>query len=169
MIDRAALLKTSSNGDQIQLEAGFILDEVERAQQFGVTSTPPVGSTCVIGLVDEDNPVILQVGDARYTLSGVASGGVALHDQAGNKVHLNNDGTIVVQASVSITINAPVVNVTSATAINVGTASGAEYIPLGTQLLNWLAAHHHNSSGAAPDLTAHPLTGILSTTVKVQP
>ena len=169
MIDRAALVSTTTNAAQVLLEADFVLDDVERAQPFGLTSMPPAGATCVVASVDEDHPIVIQTGDARFTLAGVPSGGVALHDQAGNRVLLNNDGTIEIIGSVSLTVNAPTVTIVADTTLQLGTDGTPEPAVLGDKLIHWLENHHHNNSGAPPDLIAMPTTGIRSATVTVQP
>lgn len=71
-------------------------------QQYGLVSMPLEGAE-VVGFVQGDVVIIVGSEDRRYRLA-VESGDVALYDNRGSKIHLQDDGKIVIESSGSIEI-----------------------------------------------------------------
>lgn len=156
-MDRAVIESTDDTTAKARTAHEQVVDEVERAQPFGLSSRPPDGAMGVVVYVDEDHPVVIQSGDRRYVLTGLAAGGVALHDASlRTYVKLNNDNTIELAGAT----------------IRLGVAGTPEPAVLGTALLTWLATHTHAGVTPGPGASgpsALPTTGITSASVTVQP
>jgi phage baseplate assembly protein V len=102
-------------GLQLRALADEVLDNVERFQQYGVTSVPVAGAEAILLCLGghRDHPVVVAVEDRRYRLKGLASGEMAIYDDLGQKVHLKRDGIyiettqdVVVKADGKATIEA---------------------------------------------------------------
>lgn len=101
------LVDDAQGGQQLQIEllADEVMDEVERHQDYGLTSVPLPGASAVTLAVGgtRGRSIALAVGDRRYRLTGLAAGEVALHDDQGQKVHLTRDG-IVIQTAKALSL-----------------------------------------------------------------
>lgn len=71
---------------------------VEHVEPFGFTSSPVPGAESVVVAAESDagNQVAIVVGDRRYRITGVESGGVCLYDVSGHRVVLDSDGITIV-------------------------------------------------------------------------
>lgn len=71
------------------------IKELERVQEFGFTSSPPVGSegVCVFVGGTRSNGICIATDDRRYRVK-TEEGQTAIYDQSGAMVFLKNDGTI---------------------------------------------------------------------------
>lgn len=74
--------------------AGEVLDGRDRYQNYGMTSHPLPGAQEVMASVggNRSNTVIIVVDDARYRLTALAEGEVALYDDQGQVVHIKRNG-----------------------------------------------------------------------------
>lgn len=90
-------LKMQAN--QVQLLDGEVLDNVERAQQYGFTSVPQAGAEVFVAFVggDRGHGVVLAVDDRRYRLKGLKGGEVALYTDEGDSIILKRDNHIEVK------------------------------------------------------------------------
>lgn len=101
-------------GLQISLLEGEVRANVERFQNYGITSHPLPGAEAIAASVmgNRDHCVVIAVDDRRYRLQGLEAGEVALYDDLGQKVHLTRTGIVIDGAGHSMTItNVPVLNV----------------------------------------------------------
>lgn len=75
-------------------------DDIERFQQYGVTSKPFTNSEAVVLFPggDRSHGLCVAVGDRRYRLTGLANGEVALYDDQNQVVHIKRDGIYIVSA-----------------------------------------------------------------------
>ena len=90
---------------QVTTRAGEdAIPDVERWQNYGLTSAPQPGAECIVIQVGgtADVPVVIVVDDRRYRLQGLAPGEVALYDDLGQKVHLTRDGIVVTAPKVTV-------------------------------------------------------------------
>ena len=101
LIDRAVVrMVTDSLGRQnlqIQSLADATNDDVERFQQYGLTTVPPEGSEAIILAVGgrRESLVAIAVEDKRCRPKGLASGDVCLYHQDGQSmIILKKDGVI---------------------------------------------------------------------------
>lgn len=91
-----------------------LLDNLDRLQEYGLTSNPPVDSECIfIALNGQRNrSVIIGTEDKRYRLKGLENGEVALYDDLGTKIHLKRDNQIQIKATTKVQIDSPAVQIT---------------------------------------------------------
>lgn len=85
---------------KLSLLAGEV-KEVERMQNFGFTSVPPVDSEGVTVFVggDREHGICLALDHREKRLKNLTVGQSALYDESGAKIWLKNDGSIDIQAS----------------------------------------------------------------------
>lgn len=115
MIARGAVVMANSATRmqelQIKLLSGETQDGVEHFEPFGFTSCPLPGAEHVTLFLggDRSHGITIVAADRRYRLTGLQGGEAALHDAFGNKVHLHDDGTMEVVASLKVQITSPLV------------------------------------------------------------
>jgi len=124
IVDTQTLLQTM----QVELLSDEILDGVEHLENYGFTSCPKPGAEVVAASVGghRSHTVIISAFDRRFRLKGLAEGEVAIYTDEGDKIHLKRNGSIdisasgrvdviapevVVLASTSVTLTAPIVNI----------------------------------------------------------
>jgi len=115
LIDDAHTLQ----GLQVTLLDGEVADEVERFQQYGLTSHPKPGAEGIALAVGgkRTHTVVINVDDRRYRLKGLAEGEVALYDDLGQQVYLKRTGMELI-SSQQITLNTPSVHCTGDVAVD---------------------------------------------------
>lgn len=120
---------------QISAQAGEIIDEVERFQNYGVSSVPPAGSEAIIVSVGgkRQSLVAVVVDDKNSRLNGLKSGDSALYHADGHHLLLTENGEAIlicksfkVQAENEIVFDAPQTRVTGDLAI-IGTSTAADH------------------------------------------
>lgn len=91
---------------QLQIQAGVGRDNVERFQQYGLTSVPFDGAESIALSVggNTNHQVVISVDDRRYRLRGLKTGEVALFDDQGQAVHLTRAGIVIRGAGLPITV-----------------------------------------------------------------
>lgn len=111
-------------GLQLQVLAGETLGNVERFQEYGITSIPHVGAEAVLGCINgnRSHGVVIAVDDRRYRLTDLLAGEVALYtdeDKSGGlrihlkrnkEIHLIAGGSSIVMTPAGITLTAPSVD-----------------------------------------------------------
>lgn len=93
---------------QVRLLAGETRDDVERFQQYGLTSHPHPDAEAVVVFVggDRGHGIAVAVDDRRYRLVGLERGEVALYTDEGDKIHLKRGREIHVETT-RLVISAP--------------------------------------------------------------
>lgn len=84
---------------QVSGRFNFLRDDVERFQQFGFTSHPPVGAECIMVMVGgkTDHPVVIAVDDRRHRPKDLAEGEVALYQVDETiRILLKADGKVLI-------------------------------------------------------------------------
>lgn len=83
---------------QLELLDGEVLDDAERAQQYGFSSVPHAGAEAVVLFVgaDRSHPVVLAVDDRRYRVQALKNGEVVIYTDEGDRIHLKRERTIEV-------------------------------------------------------------------------
>lgn len=129
MISRAVVSLVNDalkmQGLQVTLMADQTPDDAEHFQHYGFTSVPLPGAEGIALAVggSTGHTVVINVDDRRYRIKPMQGGEVCLYDDQGQKVHLTRTGividgagkpivvqntpTVTVNASASVTINAP--------------------------------------------------------------
>lgn len=93
---------------QVNGLADEVLDKVERLQNYGMTSNPPVGSEAFVAFVGGDRSagVILAIEDRRYRVKSLSPGEVCIYTDEGDyvrfcrekKIHLFSGNQVIVEA-----------------------------------------------------------------------
>ena len=88
----------------VETHEGVVRSGVEVLQQYGVTSRAPAGAIVVLVALggDQGDVVALPVACPSARMGGLADGEVALHDAAGNRVHVKAGGVIEIRAATHV-------------------------------------------------------------------
>ncbi|MBH3104294.1 phage baseplate assembly protein V [Serratia grimesii] len=152
MVDRAVVrIVTDSLGRQnlqVQSLADETNDDVERFQNYGMSSVPPVGSEAIVVAVGgrRSGLVAIAVEDKKSRPKGLDPGDVCMYHSEGHTITLKKDGVIEVRgktvnlvAEESCDIVSKLINVT-------GKATFSEDITVGNK--SFLDHIHRDGDGA---------------------
>ena len=121
---------------QVRLGENEIRDNTPRLAEFGFTSMPPDGSDMVVLCIggDRSNAVIIATGHIETRMKNLQPGESALYDAVGKFIYLKHDqieinaggqpvniinsSTVTVDASGSVTVNAPTTTVNGNANVN---------------------------------------------------
>jgi phage baseplate assembly protein V len=95
---------------QVRLNALELIPDVPRYAEYGFTSNPPAGTQALIAFKngDRNDGFVIATSNARYRMTALASGEVAIHDNNGQSVYLSAAGIVVNGGGNPITFtNAP--------------------------------------------------------------
>ncbi|OGP10440.1 MAG: hypothetical protein A2048_01365 [Deltaproteobacteria bacterium GWA2_45_12] len=151
-----AVIETIKDDQGIQsMQASLLADEVqddmERFQNYGLTSHPPKGSEgiAVFPGGDRSHGLLIVVDNRKYRLKGLQEGEVALYSDEGDYIKLKRGNqieivthTLTVNATSAVNITTPSFNVTAPNSNfigNVGIAGGLAML---------------NSNGGSGDINA---------------
>jgi len=121
LINDAGAIQTA----QAQLLAEEVLDDVERIQNYGLTSCPPEGSEAVIVFQggNRDHGLIVAADNRKYRVRGLKSGEVCLYTDEGDQIALKRGNlievttkTLRIDAAAAVEINTPAFTVTTESA-----------------------------------------------------
>ncbi len=108
---------------QVTLLADEVRADVERFQEYGLTSHPVPGAEAVMVSVggNRDHGIVIAVDDRRYRLKSLTQGEVALYDDQGQAIHLKRNKVIHiygcdevwVDAAVKVLVTAPEITCTA--------------------------------------------------------
>lgn len=109
---------------KISLLKDELADEVDRVQNFGFTSNPPVNSEAVAISAggDRGNMIVIVVDNSETRLTGLESGESAVYNAFETFIKLLKDKKIIIQGD----------------NVFVGGETGSQPIPLGTDLKSYL-------------------------------
>lgn len=134
LVSRGKVTRVNDSEDvqkiQLSILSKELKDDVERIQDYGLTSSPPINSETVNFSIggNRDHTLILKVGDRKYRLKGLQEGEVALYSMYGDKIHLKKDNKIEIQTK-DLEINLEKIKISN---------QQAEIIDLQIQLLDEL-------------------------------
>jgi len=156
VVGRGVVQRIDDSGGVQQVQATFLSDEVhdkmEHMQAFGFVSHPPKGAEAVALFRGgrRETGVVICVAHRQYRLSALAEGAVAIHDQAGNKIVLNNDGTVDVDAA-TINLNGAV-NISGDVIVDgkVSAANVEDNIGTLAAFRTAYNSHVHTANGTSP-------------------
>lgn len=98
MVGRGQLALTSDDRGtqrmQVQLLDGEVRDLADRAQNYGLSSSPPAGSHVLVLCAggQRDHPIVIAADDPSARPTNLAAGEVMLWSGHGQRVHLQDDG-----------------------------------------------------------------------------
>jgi len=85
---------------KVKMLAGETRADVERFQNFGFSSNPPVGSECIALAIgaNRDHLVIINTDDRNTRQKEIDAGDAIVYDAGGNKLHFKNGGNVEITA-----------------------------------------------------------------------
>lgn len=97
-----ALIESVSDDNEIQLVKISGIDNevqsnIERVQEYGITSNPPVGSGAVVLYIggNKDHGVVVKTDSGEFRIQSLKSGEVCVYSKFGQKILLDENGDIV--------------------------------------------------------------------------
>lgn len=111
---------------QVQILSDQVRDNAEHFQHYGFTSVPHPGAEGLALAVggSSGHTVVINIDDRRYRLKALADGEVALYDDQGQYVKLGRNGQVRAKATTKLTLEAPAVEIISASlkhnGVNIG-------------------------------------------------
>lgn len=158
------VLETIDDSKGIQVAKVSLLEgeikEMERIQQYGLTSNPSSGEGVAVFVGgNREHGIIINMDSRQFRLKGLDSGQVALYDEEGSKVLLKNDGEIEIVAATKVVV--------SSASVEIGDGS-LEAVLKGETFQTFFNSHTHTGNLGAP--TGPPnspsIPSHLSTVVK---
>lgn len=124
--------------NQIEANVDEIINGVERIQEYGFTSHAPVGSEAVVMFRgSREGGLIIATDSREFRIKELTDGQVAIYDKSGTKIVLKADNTIEIDATTSITVNCPTINLNTDTVNLTGTMiAGGDVIASGISLVS---------------------------------
>lgn len=117
MLAKALPRRISDSGKrqtmQVEVTKGELIDDVERLQQYGMSSNPPVaGTDCLVAFLggNREQGVVIVAENRQFRLTGLESGEVALFDDLGNVIKLGRQ-RLEVTAVTELIASAPQVQI----------------------------------------------------------
>lgn len=113
LLVRGLVKLTKDSGDiqelQVSTYADDVTNKVERFSEFGFSSNVPLNSECVVVAIgsSKEHSIVVATNHRKSRPKDIPVGSTMIYDQAGNKIHIKNDGTIEVVASTKVTVDAP--------------------------------------------------------------
>lgn len=114
------VLKAVADDTAVQVCQAALLDGelksgIERAQNYGLTSVPPVGSVATLLFVggDRSNGIVISAENRKFRLKGLQAGEVALYTDEGDEIRLKRGHEIAVKTS-KFVINAAEIDLNGA-------------------------------------------------------
>jgi phage baseplate assembly protein V len=109
--------RTISDDGETQRASGMVMHgehraDVEVLQPFGMGSVPPPGSLMVVLAVggDQGDLVGLPVATPGKRMGKMKPGESALYGHGGQRMHMQEDGSIDIQSGVKVTLKAPILD-----------------------------------------------------------
>jgi len=120
-----ALVKAVDDTTQLQLvkvavQQGEVPDGIERLQNFGFSSNPPIESEALIGYIygNRDHGVALVIDCAALRPTGLVTGESIHYSQYGQTIHLKSDGTVTITAPAGVTVGSGTTPVAGSTKVD---------------------------------------------------
>lgn len=94
----AIIRRVDDEGDlqkmQVESIGHSVYDNVEKFEQFGFTSNPPLGLDAII-IERAGKHIIVAIGDRKYRIKNLESGATAVYDMRGQIIQLDSRGITV--------------------------------------------------------------------------
>jgi phage baseplate assembly protein V len=126
---RVAIVDDSGVVQKMQgvLSLAEVIDQLQRAAEFGFTSNPPVGSDMLVAFIggERTKGIVLGTNHPGSRPTGLQPGEAMLYSLAGQRVYLSAGGIVIDAAGTPVTVkNATDVTVSASGSVSV-TAAGA--------------------------------------------
>lgn len=119
LVGRCVLLATNDTEGVQKIKAsvmaGEIMENVERFQNYGLSSNVPSGAEGVIvfPLGNREHGICIALENRKFRLKDLKEGEVALYTDEGDTIIFKRGGKIEVNASSQVDVNSPVSNINS--------------------------------------------------------
>lgn len=156
-------------GLQIAAFADETLDEIERFQQYGLTSHPLPGAEAIVLSLGgaRSHSVVIAADDRRHRKTNLAAGEVALYTDEGDMVLLKRGRIVEITAGTKVKVTAPQVEVVATTKVQMTTPLveitgnlnvGGAVVAQGNVTAGTIGLQTHRHGGVSPggSLTAVP-------------
>jgi len=119
----AIIRRVDDGGDlqrmQVESIGHSVYDNVEKFEQFGFTSNPPLGLDAII-IERCGKHIIVAIGDRKYRIKNLESGDTAIYDAHNQTIILNKDGiTVTDTQNNTFVMNSDGINTTDTNGNNV--------------------------------------------------
>lgn len=119
----AIIRRVDDGGDlqrmQVESIGHSVYDNVEKFEQFGFTSNPPLGLDAII-IERCGKHIIVAIGDRKYRIKNLESGDTAIYDAHNQTIILNKDGiTVTDTQNNTVVMNSDGINTTDTNGNNV--------------------------------------------------
>lgn len=136
---------------QVEVTKGELIDDMERMQDYGFTSNPPVaGTDAIVAFLggSREQGVIIRMENRQFRLKALEAGEVAMFDDLGNVFKMGREAVDLV-AVTKATVSAPEVQVmgTASAVIEVG-GSSITITPGAVAIVSPVLTHNGKNIGA---------------------
>lgn len=148
---------------QVEVTKGELIDDMERMQDYGFTSNPPVsGTDAIVAFLggSREQGVIIRMENRQFRLKSLETGEVAMFDDLGNVIKLGRESVDLI-AITKATVSAPIIEATASTSakIQVG-ASSITVTPGAIDLVSTVLTHNGKNIGATHFHVGSPSTAV---------
>lgn len=148
---------------QVEVTKGELIDDMERMQDYGFTSNPPIsGTDAIVAFLggSREQGVIIRMENRSFRLKGLEAGEVAMFDDLGNVFKLGRNSVDLV-AITKATVTAPIIEATASTSakVQVGAAS-MTITPTTIALVSVNLTHNGKNIGATHYHAGSPNTAV---------
>ena len=106
-----ALIRAVVDTGEIQLVkisglSGEVQDGIERIQNYGISSNPPLGSESVVACIggSKDHVVVIATDSGAYRVKALNSGEVVIYSQFGQQILLKSNGSVEITAPAGVSV-----------------------------------------------------------------
>jgi len=109
---------TTRQTTQVEVTEGELIDDVERMQNYGMTSVPPAGSDATLLFLGGDRAqgIVIAMENQTLRIKDLLNGEVAIYDDKGNVFKLGTNAVELV-ATQHVEVTAPTVRIVGAVTI----------------------------------------------------
>ena len=148
---------------QVEVTKGEVIDDMERMQDYGLSSNPPVaGTDALVAFLggSREQGVIIRMENRGFRLKALEAGEVALYDDLGNVFKLGREAVDLV-AVTKATVSGPEVEVmaTTSATVQVG-ASSITVTPGAIDLVSAVLTHNGKNIGSTHYHVGSPNTAV---------
>lgn len=163
MIARAVVRRLVDSGGrqtaQVEVTKGELIDGMERMQNYGMSSFPPVaGTDCLVAFLggNREQGMIVVAENRTYRFKNLEEGEVVISDDLGNVIHLMRD-QVLVKAVTKLRAEAPEVEVIATTKVTIqGGPSTIQLDAAGVAITSPSLRHNNVNVGAT-----HTHSGVM--------
>lgn len=126
-----ALIEAVTDSGEIQLvKISGLADEVqsdmERVQDYGLSSNPPSGSEAVVLYVggNKDHGIVIKTDSGEFRVKELKSGEVCMYSKFGQTILLDENGKTIFNSGTDVAVKANALSTWLTTSLSVSTAFG---------------------------------------------